>query len=64
MINLGSPDSTDIPDVKRYLDEFLMDERVIEYNYFFRSNILPNCPPPIIQSFLPIKLEFMGTKIH
>ena len=32
MINLGSPDSTDIPDVKRYLDEFLMDERVIEYN--------------------------------
>ena len=36
MINLGSPDSTDIPDVKRYLDEFLMDERVIEYNYFFR----------------------------
>ena len=21
MINLGSPDSTDIPDVKRYLDE-------------------------------------------
>ena len=36
MINLGSPDSTEIPDVKKYLDEFLMDERVIEYNYFFR----------------------------
>ena len=27
MINLGSPDSTSIPDVKRYLDEFLMDKR-------------------------------------
>ena len=36
MINLGSPDSTEIPDVKKYLDEFLMDERVIEYNYFLR----------------------------
>ena len=36
MINLGSPDSTSIPDVKKYLDEFLMDERVIEYNYFLR----------------------------
>ena len=23
--NLGSPDSTDIKDVKTYLDEFLMD---------------------------------------
>ena len=36
MINLGSPDSTSIKDVKKYLDEFLMDGRVIEYNYFFR----------------------------
>ena len=36
MINLGSPDSTSVKDVKKYLDEFLMDGRVIEYNYFFR----------------------------
>ena len=36
MINLGSPDSTSIKDVKKYLDEFLMDGRVIEYNYFLR----------------------------
>ncbi|MFL2990319.1 MAG: ferrochelatase [Cytophagales bacterium] len=36
MINLGSPDSTSTPDVKKYLDEFLMDERVIEYNYLLR----------------------------
>ncbi len=36
MINLGSPDSTSIKDVKTYLDEFLMDERVIEYSYIFR----------------------------
>ena len=30
MVNLGSPDSTDPKDVKRYLDEFLMDPRVID----------------------------------
>ena len=36
MINLGSPDSTSIKDVKKYLDEFLMDGRVIEYNYILR----------------------------
>ena len=28
--NLGSPDSTDTKDVRRYLNEFLMDERVID----------------------------------
>ena len=30
LINLGSPDSPDPRDVKRYLGEFLMDERVID----------------------------------
>lgn len=36
LVNLGSPDSTEIPDVKKYLDEFLMDKRVIDYNYIKR----------------------------
>ena len=36
LINLGSPDSTSIPDIKRYLDEFLMDKRVIGKSYIFR----------------------------
>ena len=36
LVNLGSPDSPEIPDVKRYLDEFLMDERVIDFPYWFR----------------------------
>ena len=36
MINLGSPDSTDVKDIKKYLDEFLMDERVIGKSYWFR----------------------------
>jgi protoporphyrin/coproporphyrin ferrochelatase len=30
LINLGSPDSPDVADVKRYLREFLMDGRVID----------------------------------
>lgn len=36
-MNLGSPDSTSVKDVKRYLDEFLMDERVIDYPYILRA---------------------------
>lgn len=30
LVNLGSPDSTSVPDVARYLREFLGDERVID----------------------------------
>lgn len=30
MVNLGSPDSPSVPDVRRYLREFLMDERVLD----------------------------------
>lgn len=30
LLNLGSPDSTSVPDVRRYLKEFLGDERVID----------------------------------
>jgi len=36
LMNLGSPDSTKVKDVKRYLNEFLMDRRVIDYPYVFR----------------------------
>ena len=36
LINLGSPDSTDPNDVKTYLDEFLMDEYVIDLPYPLR----------------------------
>lgn len=35
-MNLGSPDSTDVSDVRRYLNEFLMDERVIDQPYWKR----------------------------
>lgn len=36
LVNLGSPDSTNVKDVKRYLGEFLMDERVIDMPYWKR----------------------------
>jgi len=36
LINLGSPDSTEVKDVRRYLNEFLMDERVIDMPYLQR----------------------------
>lgn len=35
-MNLGSPDSTEVKDVRKYLMQFLMDERVIDYPYIFR----------------------------
>lgn len=37
LVNLGSPRSTKVEDVREYLDEFLMDEKVIDYRWFFRS---------------------------
>lgn len=40
LVNLGSPDSTDPKDVKRYLDEFLMDPRVIDVPYWLRAFIV------------------------
>jgi ferrochelatase len=36
LMNLGSPDSTQVKDVRRYLNEFLMDERVIDMPYLAR----------------------------
>lgn len=36
-MNLGSPASTDPKDVKSYLGEFLMDERVIDVPYLLRA---------------------------
>lgn len=40
LVNLGSPKSTDPKDVKAYLDEFLMDERVIDVPFLLRAFIV------------------------
>ena len=37
LMNLGSPDSTEVKDVRRYLNEFLMDERVIDKPWLLRT---------------------------
>lgn len=36
LMNLGSPDSTKVKDVRKYLNEFLMDGRVIDIPYLLR----------------------------
>lgn len=40
LVNLGSPASTSIPDVRAYLDEFLMDERVIDLPWLGRRMLV------------------------
>ena len=40
LVNLGSPDSTDPKDVKKYLEEFLMDERVIDLPLLARTALV------------------------
>ncbi len=40
LVNLGSPDSPSVPDVRRYLNEFLMDARVIDVPWIMRRFIV------------------------
>ncbi len=49
LVNLGSPDSTSVPDVRRYLGEFLSDDRVLDspkliQQFVLRCFILPFRP--------------------
>jgi protoporphyrin/coproporphyrin ferrochelatase len=40
LVNLGSPDSPSVPDVRRYLNEFLMDGRVMDSPWLLRRLIV------------------------
>ena len=40
LVNLGSPDSPSVADVRRYLREFLMDGRVLDVNWLLRFCIV------------------------
>jgi len=40
LVNLGSPNSTSVKDVKNYLNEFLMDKRVIDTPYLIRAFVV------------------------
>ncbi|MBS1741871.1 MAG: ferrochelatase [Bacteroidetes bacterium] len=62
LMNLGSPDSTAVPDVKKYLNQFLMDERVIDIPYLFRlllikGIIVPTRAPKSAEAYKTIWTE-------
>jgi protoporphyrin/coproporphyrin ferrochelatase len=40
LVNLGSPDSPSVPDVRRYLNQFLMDERVMDLSWPMRRFVV------------------------
>jgi len=40
LVNLGSPDAPTVPAVRRYLDEFLMDKRVIDKPFLLRALVV------------------------
>ncbi len=46
LMNLGSPDTTSVRDVRSYLNEFLMDERVIDSPYLVRSVLVKGVITP------------------
>lgn len=56
IVNLGSPDSPSVPDVRRYLNQFLMDPRVIDSPWIVRrfvvsAFILPTRPRKVAAAY-------------
>jgi ferrochelatase len=56
LVNLGSPDSPSVGDVRRYLREFLMDGRVLDVNWLVRFcvvhfAILPSRPKQSAEAY-------------
>lgn len=59
LVNLGSPDSPSVPDVRRYLNQFLMDPRVLDSPWLVRrfvvsAFILPTRPTKIAAAYRSI----------
>jgi len=50
LMNLGSPDSPSVKDVKKYLNEFLMDGRVIDSPYLLRTILVKGIITPFRSS--------------
>lgn len=46
LVNLGTPDSPEVGDVRKYLDQFLMDERVIDIPRFNRTLLVKGAIVP------------------
>ena len=67
LVNLGSPDSTSVGDVRRYLNEFLMDARVIDSPWPLRRLIVGMIlitPPETIRRGLSQNLDGRGFTAH
>ncbi|HSZ34683.1 MAG TPA: ferrochelatase [Puia sp.] len=58
LMNLGSPDSTEVPDLRKYLNEFLTDKRVIDSwfvrNFLVRTVIVPRRAPESAKAYQTI----------
>ena len=68
-MNLGSPDSTEVKDVSRYLNEFLLDERVIDYPWLLRKIlvsglIVPSRAPKSAEAYKTIWTSEGSPLIH
>ena len=62
LMNLGSPESTEVADVRKYLDQFLMDERVIDKPWLLRALlvkgiIVPFRAPKSAEAYKQIWIE-------
>lgn len=62
LLNLGSPESPSVPDVRRYLNQFLMDERVLDSPWPIRAFvvkalILPSRPKESAEAYQSIWTE-------
>lgn len=62
LVNLGSPDSPSVADVRRYLDQFLMDPRVIDVPWILRrlivsTLILPRRPKATSEAYNSIWMD-------
>lgn len=62
LINLGSPETTSVPDLRKYLDQFLMDERVIDKPWLTRALlvkgiIVPFRAPKSAEAYKKIWIE-------
>jgi protoporphyrin/coproporphyrin ferrochelatase len=69
LTNLGSPDSCEVKDVRTYLDEFLMDERVIDIPYLIRfllvkGIIVPFRAPQSAKKYKTIWTENGSPLVH
>ena len=62
LVNLGSPESPTTKDLKPYLEEFLMDERVIDVPQWWRSILVKKIIVPFRASKSAAKYETIWTK--